>query len=111
MQFTHNTKNAAYVRQGGRCAKCGKYLNLLFEDKGKYQGSWTAHPLMPLEEGGSTRAYNCILLCITEPDCHLNCAHGGYLDKHVFLSQFTFPYWISKRGMEQGWYETEDKDR
>ena len=107
MQFEYNTKNAAFVRQEGRCAKCGKYLNLLFEDKEKYKGAWTAHPLVPFESGGSNRAYNCVLLCITAPNCHLTFAHGGDPNKNIFLSQFTFPHWISKRGMEQGWYEIE----
>ena len=111
MEFAYSAKNAAYVRQDGRCAKCGKYLNLLFEDKEQYQGSWTAHALMPLEEGRSNRAYNCVILCIAEPDCHLNFAHGGDPDKRIFLSQFAFPYWISKRGVEQGWNEIEDRGR
>ncbi len=111
MQFNYNAKNAAYVRQHGRCAKCGKHFNMLFEDKEGYEGSWTGHDLMPLEEGGSNRAYNCVLLCITKPNCHLNFAHGGDLGVHTFMSQFKFPYWISKNGTDQAWYETEDGQR
>jgi hypothetical protein len=111
MQFDYNAKKAAYVRQHGRCAKCGKYLNLIFEDRKGYEGSWTAHDLMPLEEGGSNKAYNCVILCITKPDCHLNFAHKGDPGKHILLTQFAFPNWIFKNGTEQAWNRTEEGQR
>ncbi len=101
VRFDYNVKNAAYVRQHGRCAKCGKYLNMVFEDRRGYEGAWTAHDLVPLDEGGSNKAHNCVILCITKPDCHLNFAHGGDLSKRVFLTQFAFPNWISRNGKEQ----------
>jgi hypothetical protein len=74
---------------------------MILEDRRGYEGAWTAHDLMPLEDGGSNRAHNCVILCITEPDCHLNFAHGGDLGKRVFLTQFAFPNWISKNGTDQ----------
>ena len=103
MRFDYNVKNAAYVRQHGRCAKCGKYLNMIFEDRREYEGAWTAHALVPLDEGGRNKAHNCVILCIAEPDCHLSFAHEGDLQKHVFLTQFAFPNWISKNGTGQVW--------
>lgn len=111
MQFDYNTKNAAYVRQHGRCAKCGKYLNMIFEDKRGYEGAWTAHDLVPLGEGGSNKAYNCVILCITKPDCHLSFAHGGDPKQRVFLTPLTFPNWVFKNGMEEPSYETNDGQR
>ncbi len=65
MQFDYSAKNAAFVRQHGHCAKCGKYLNMVYEDRRGYEGAWTAHDLVPLEEGGSNKAHNCVILCIT----------------------------------------------
>ena len=104
MNFNFSVRNAAYIRQGHRCAKCGKHLEFAFEDDPQHVGSWTAHAL---DQGGSNRAFNCVLLCITEPNCHLNYAHGGTADGLVVLTQFSFPYWASKRGGKQAWYEIE----
>jgi 5-methylcytosine-specific restriction endonuclease McrA len=94
MRFDYNVTKAAYIRQRGRCAKCGKYLNMIYEDGRGHEGAWTAHALMPLDEGGSNKAHNCVILCITEPDCHLNVAHEGDPHKHVFLTQYSFPNWV-----------------
>jgi hypothetical protein len=102
MNFNYSVRNAAYIRQGQRCAKCGKNLDWPSEDNPQHERAWTAHAL---EEGGSNRAFNCVLLCITDPDCHLNYAHGGTPNQLVVLSQFNFPYWVSKRGVKQAWYE------
>ncbi len=100
--FNFSVKNAAYIRQGHRCAKCGKRLEWAFEDDPQHEGAWTAHAL---DDGGSNRAFNCVLLCITEPDCHLNYAHGGTPDEKVVLSQFNFPFWVSKPDAKQAWYD------
>lgn len=108
MEFDYNTKNATYVRQHGRCAKCGKYLNLIFEDKPGFEGAWTAHGLVALEEGGSNKAHNCVILCISRPDCHLNFAHGGDLKQRVFLTPFAFPNWVYQGGREEPARETRD---
>jgi hypothetical protein len=102
MNFNYSVRNAAYIRQGQRCAKCGKNLDWPSEDNPQHERAWTAHAL---EEGGSNRAFNCVLLCTTDPDCHLNYAHGGTPNQLVVLSQFNFPYWVSKRGVKQAWYE------
>jgi len=98
MPFDYSAKNAAFVRQHGHCAKCGKYLNMVYEDRRGYDGAWTAHDLVPLEEGGSSKAHNCVILCITEPDCHLSFAHGGHLHQRIFLTPFAFPGWIYRNG-------------
>jgi hypothetical protein len=98
MRFDYSAKNAAFVRQHGHCAKCGKYLNMVYEDRRGYDGAWTAHDLVPLEEGGSSKAHNCVILCITEPDCHLSFAHGGDLHQRVFLTPYAFPGWIYRNG-------------
>ena len=97
MQFDYNAKKAAFVRQHGRCAKCGKYLNMIYEDRRGYEGAWTAHDLFPLDEGGTNKAHNCVILCITDPDCHLNFAHAGDPTRHTLLTQFAFPNWIFKQ--------------
>jgi hypothetical protein len=101
MKFEYTTKNAAYVRQHGRCAKCGKYLNMTFEDRRGHEGAWTAHDLVPMDEGGSNKAHNCVILCITDPDCHRNFAHGGDPQERVFLTQFAFPHWLFRNGSEK----------
>jgi hypothetical protein len=98
MGFDYSAKNAAFVRQHGRCAKCGKYLNMVYEDRRGHDGAWTAHDLVPMDEGGSSRAHNCVILCITDPDCHLNFAHGGDLRQRVFLTPFAFPGWVFRDG-------------
>ena len=98
MRFDYSAKNAAFVRQHGHCAKCGKYLNMVYEDRRGYDGAWTAHDLVPLEEGGSSKAHNCVILCITEPDCHLSFAHGGHLHQRVFLTPFAFPGFVFRNG-------------
>lgn len=101
MQFDYNAKNAAFIRQHGHCAKCGKYLNMVYEDRRGYEGAWTAHDLMPLDEGGANKAHNCVILCITDPDCHLNFAHGGRVRERVFLTPYAFPGWVFKNGGEK----------
>lgn len=101
MRFDYSAKNAAFVRQRGRCAKCGKYLNMVYEDRRGHDGAWTAHDLVPLEEGGSDKAHNCVILCITDPDCHLNFAHGGHPGERVFLTPFSFPNWVFRGDGEQ----------
>ena len=108
MRFDYDVKNAAYIRQHGRCAKCGKYLNVISEDRRGYEGAWTAHSLVPLDEGGSNRAHNCAILCITEPNCHLYFAHGGDLSQQVGLTPLAFPHWIFRDGTGHVWQETED---
>lgn len=104
MNFNYSVRNAAYIRQGHRCAKCGKQLDWTLEDDPQHEGAWTAHAL---DEGGSNRAFNCVLLCITDPNCHLKYAHGGTADGLAVLTQFNFPYWVNKRGGRQAWYEIE----
>lgn len=104
MNFNYSVRNAAYIRQGHRCAKCGKQLDWTLEDDPQHEGAWTAHAL---DEGGSNRAFNCVLLCITEPNCHLKYAHRGIADGLTVVTQFNFPYWVSKRGGKQAWYEIE----
>ncbi|GEM_PF-1010255 len=94
MQFDYSAKNAAYVRQHGRCAKCGKHLNMIYEDRRGYEEAWTAHDLVPLDEGGTNKPHNCVILCITDPDCHLSFAHAGDLHARVFLTQFSFPNFV-----------------
>lgn len=111
MEFDYNTKNAAYVRQHGHCAKCGKYLNLILEDKPGFEGAWTAHDLVSLSEGGSSKAHNCVILCISRPDCHLNFAHGGDLKQRVFLTPFAFPNWVFQGLPEEPPRETKDRQR
>jgi hypothetical protein len=101
MRFDYSAKNAAFVRQHGRCAKCGKYLNMICEDRRGHEGAWTAHDLVPLDEGGSNKAHNCVILCITDPDCHLSFAHGGHPRERVFLTPFAFPGWVFKSGGDQ----------
>jgi len=52
--FDEDTRLAAYERQGGRCARCGKEFPLVEMD---------ADHITPWVEGGKTNAENCQMLC------------------------------------------------
>lgn len=111
MQFDHNTKNASYERQHGQCTKCGKYLNLILEDGPGFEGAWTAHDLLALEEGGSNKAHSCVILSISKPDCHISFAHGGDLKQGVFLTPFAFPNWVFQGSQEEPSADAKDRQR
>ena len=87
----------AWIRQGGRCAACGKELTMDNRDRGEV-GAWHAHHRKPLSEGGGNTLRNCVILCCNEPNCHFNIGHGGLSTEHYEpLSDFELQYLYTGR--------------
>ena len=76
--FPPSVVNAAWVRQKGRCAKCGKKLVKGNQDCG-VEGAWHAHHRLPADIGGTDTLDNCIIFCTNTPDCHFTIGHSGFL--------------------------------
>lgn len=96
-EFTTQVIKNAWIRQGGKCAACGKELTLDNRDRGEV-GAWHAHHRKPLSEGGGNTLRNCVILCINELNCHFNIGHGGLSTDHYEpLSDFELPYLYSGR--------------
>jgi len=91
MAFSPDVVKRAFVRQGGLCAHCGKNLTWDNRDKGEL-GAWHAHHRRQEGTIDSELAKNCIILCITRPNCHLNTGHGGNLERRRELSDAALPY-------------------
>jgi Protein of unknown function DUF262/HNH endonuclease len=56
-QFTEADRRAAYERQGGICAKCGKHFEI---------DEMEADHIDPWSKGGRTNAVNCQMLCLED---------------------------------------------
>jgi hypothetical protein len=92
MMFPPSVVNAAWIRQKGRCAKCGKKLVRVNQDRG-IEGAWHAHPRLPDGSGGTDTIENCVIFCTNLPDCHYNIGHGGMSsDYYASLSNDELPY-------------------
>ena len=90
MSFDYNTKRQAYVRQGGRCAGCGKSLVWDHGHRGDgWRGAWEAHHRKP---GGSDLLRNCVLLCSNAPNCHFSVGHEGNWANRVMLYDEDLPH-------------------
>ena len=75
MGFPKEVAQDRFVKQGGRCACCGKLLVSRNRDLGS-QGAWHAHHI----DGDTDNNVlsNCAVVCINDPEnCHLNVAHSG----------------------------------
>jgi len=60
----------------GKCECCKKQLvwdNRDFGDK----GAWHAHHVVPRKVKTDDSILNMAILCINDPNCHLNQGHGG----------------------------------
>ena len=76
MAFPLDVIESAWDRQGGNCASCCKTLAVNNRDYGTY-GAWHTHHRKPLSEGGTDTLWNCVILCINEPEnCHFKVGHG-----------------------------------
>ena len=92
MPFSSAVIDAVWLRQKGRCAKCGKKLVRVNQDRG-IEGAWHAHHRLPTHVDGVDSIYNCVILCINPPDCNFNVGHGGISeDYYASLSDDDLPY-------------------
>ncbi|MDM8001135.1 MAG: HNH endonuclease signature motif containing protein [Dehalococcoidia bacterium] len=73
---------AAWRRQGGRCAGCGRWLIWSRRNREGAVGAWESHHRVPIEHGGSSVLSNCVLLCSGVADCHFRRGHGGVAWTH-----------------------------
>ena len=92
MAFSREIIAAAWDRQGGKCAYCGKTLNFTNRDSGEF-GAWHPHHRKPEYISGTDTLQNCVILCINPPNCHFNIGHGGISWEHYKpLSDSELPY-------------------
>jgi putative FmdB family regulatory protein len=75
--FPDHVIEAAWRRQGGRCAGCGRWLIRPHRDRDSGTGAWESHHRIPVDQGGSSLLANCVLFCSGVADCHFNRGHGG----------------------------------
>ena len=75
--FPDHVIEAAWRRQGGRCASCGRWLIRPHRDRDSGTGAWESHHRIPVDRGGSHLLSNCVLFCSGVADCHFNRGHGG----------------------------------
>lgn len=93
--FPEQVVKAAWRRQGGRCARCGRWLTWSDRGKDSATGAWQSQYMIPEDKGGRTTIANCVILCSGVPSCHSNTGHGAVrwgqcapLDDLVFLFLF-----------------------
>jgi 5-methylcytosine-specific restriction endonuclease McrA len=75
--FPDHVIEAAWRRQGGRCAGCGRWLIWPHRDRDSGTGAWESHHRVPVDQGGSHLLSNCVLFCSGVADCHFNRGHEG----------------------------------
>ena len=80
--FPDQIIKAAWRRQGGRCARCGRWL--IWSHRGRDSGTraWQSHHRLPEDQGGRTTLANCVLFCSGVGNCHFNVGHGGIAWSH-----------------------------
>jgi hypothetical protein len=93
--FPDQIIKAAWRRQGGRCARCGRWLIWPYRDRDSGTGAWQSHRRIPEDQGGGATLGNCVLFCSGVGNCHFNVGHGGIawshyapLDESVLLFLF-----------------------
>ena len=97
MAFSVKSVNRAWLRQGAttyegaRCAGCHKELKAWIQDM-EVEGGWHAHHMIPKAYGRNDRFTNCVLLCITPPNCHLERGHGGSYHLHPKTTRYDYKY-------------------
>ncbi|MBN2099783.1 MAG: hypothetical protein JW753_09325 [Dehalococcoidia bacterium] len=77
MEFGDGVVKAAWDRQGGRCAKCGRWLIWAQRGRESATGAWQPHHRNPEDQEKRNALTNCIILCSGMTDCHFNEGHGG----------------------------------
>jgi 5-methylcytosine-specific restriction endonuclease McrA len=93
--FPDRIVEAAWRRQGGRCAGCGRRLMWSQRDGDSGTGAWESHHRIPFDRGGSHLLANCVLFCSGAADCHFVLGHGGigwthYAPLHESVLRFLF---------------------
>jgi hypothetical protein len=83
--FAGEVVRAAWDRQGGRCASCGRWLIWAFRDRDCVTGSWQSHHVNPEHRAGSNSLPNCVIFCSGIANCHFNVGHGGIDRTHYAL--------------------------
>ena len=68
---------AAWRRQGGLCAQCGRLLIWANRDRDSGIGAWQSHHRTARDQGGISDLKNCVLFCSGVANCHFNIGHGG----------------------------------
>lgn len=91
MSFSKVIVAKAWVRQGGRCAYCGKQLNPNNHDRGE-RGGWHPHHRRPRVDNGTDTLRNCVIFCINPPNCHLYIGHGGNWQDREPLNDSELPH-------------------
>jgi len=92
MGFSKDVVAAAWNRQDGKCAYCGKTLVFKNRDKEEF-GSWQTHHRKPKHIDGTDTLQNCVIFCSNLPNCHFNVGHGGISWEHYEpLSDSQLPY-------------------
>jgi putative FmdB family regulatory protein len=80
--FPDQIIKAAWRRQGGRCAGCGRWLLWSHRDRDSGTGAWQSHHRIPEDQGGRDTLANCVLFCSGVGNCHFNVGHGGIAWSH-----------------------------
>ena len=77
MEFAEVVVKAAWDRQGGRCAKCGRWLVWTQRGRESVTGAWQPHHKNPQDRDRCNAPEDCIILCSGMADCHFRHGHGG----------------------------------
>lgn len=77
MEFADGVVRAAWDRQGGRCAKCGRWLIWTQRGRESITGAWQPHLKDPRDTDKRNAPANCIIFCSGMADCHFKVGHGG----------------------------------
>ena len=98
VDFPQEVVKAAWRRQGGQCANCGRLLIWPNRDRDSGTGAWQSHHRTPRDQGGSNNLKNCVLLCSGMGDCHFNVGHGGIgWDHYAVLEDYRLLYLRHRR--------------
>jgi hypothetical protein len=77
VEFTNQVVKAAWDRQRGRCAKCGRWLVWAQRGRDSVTGAWQSHHRNPGDQEGCDALANCVIFCSGIADCHFNEGHAG----------------------------------
>ncbi|MDM8000775.1 MAG: hypothetical protein QUS33_12515, partial [Dehalococcoidia bacterium] len=77
MEFADGVVKAAWDRQGGRCAKCGRWLIWGQRGRESMTGAWQPHHKDPAAGSNRDAVANCVIFCSGMADCHYKIGHGG----------------------------------
>jgi hypothetical protein len=77
LDFPEAALRAAWRRQGGLCAQCGRLLIWASRNQDSGIGAWQSHHRIPRNQGGTSDLKNCVLFCSGAANCHFNTGHGG----------------------------------